>query len=194
MLMLLLALAFFILMLSNTDQFTPHECADNTAFGANLITVLSSLSMNIDDYGFYNASAGQYPDIVYASALCRGDVQLSECRECVYNASVDLQKSCPYPNQATAYGYFCTVRYSNETMFGVKAYSPPFLAWDESTIITRGSEWFRQGLIQLLDSIKVEAVYGGTRRKVAAREFHRPWFSDHFSPGSVLSGPNSERL
>jgi hypothetical protein len=47
------------------------------------------------DYGFYNFSAGEYPDKVNAIALCRGDISPEECRSCVNATSHDLLKGCP---------------------------------------------------------------------------------------------------
>nr|GMC78714.1 putative receptor-like protein kinase At4g00960 [Ipomoea batatas] len=57
---------------------TSGNYTQNSTYDNNLNTLLSSLSNNVDDYGFYNGSVGQGSDRASAIVLCRGDVELSD--------------------------------------------------------------------------------------------------------------------
>ena len=80
----LLFLGLFVILVSQT---TAHQCNNangnytiNSAYSANLETVLSNLISNTEiDYGFYNLSHGQNPDKVNALGMCRGDVKPARC-------------------------------------------------------------------------------------------------------------------
>ncbi|XP_073139410.1 cysteine-rich receptor-like protein kinase 8 isoform X2 [Henckelia pumila] len=139
---------------------------DFSTYKSNLETLLYSLPTKIDINGFYNASLGQNPDTVYASALCRGDVQLDACRECIQNTTNQLVES--YPNkQAVIWKDFCTLRYSNESMFGILAESPEIYVWSMGSI-SSNPHHFMEDVYRLLDNISMEAAERGCLRKVAA--------------------------
>ena len=56
----------------------------NSTNRANLDGLLTSIIKNTKiDYGFYNFSAGESPDKVYAIALCIGDASPNECLSCI---------------------------------------------------------------------------------------------------------------
>nr|TKR66467.1 hypothetical protein D5086_0000311570 [Populus alba] len=67
---------------------------------SNLQAVLSSLRLNASNVGFYNYSLGHEPDTVYGLYVCRGDVSLSLCRECIAKASCDFLQLCPNSSDA----------------------------------------------------------------------------------------------
>ncbi|KAL1537397.1 non-specific serine/threonine protein kinase [Salvia divinorum] len=60
----------------------------NSTYAVNLNSTLTvtDLSRNVIDTGFFNASTGNGTDTANAAVLCRGDVQISECRDCVGEA------------------------------------------------------------------------------------------------------------
>ncbi|XP_019261042.1 PREDICTED: cysteine-rich receptor-like protein kinase 10 [Nicotiana attenuata] len=81
----------------NNNNYT-----ENSTYHNNLNKLLSSLSSNMDKYGFYNASIGQNTDMVSAIVLCRGDVELLEaCRTCVSNVVQNLTQLCPNQKEAS---------------------------------------------------------------------------------------------
>ena len=89
-----------------------------TTYALNLNNTLTDLSRNVVDTGFYNASSGNGTDTANAAVLCRGDVQLSECRTCIGEAREELLRSCPYQKQAIRWDERCMVRYSNASFYG----------------------------------------------------------------------------
>ncbi|CAN6168291.1 unnamed protein product [Urochloa humidicola] len=60
-----------------------------------------------------NATIGVVPDMIYALAFCRGDVNSSACRECLTAAFMDAQQLCAYNKDATIFYDPCFLRYSN---------------------------------------------------------------------------------
>ncbi|XP_073137262.1 cysteine-rich receptor-like protein kinase 15 [Henckelia pumila] len=129
-------------------------------------TLLSSLASNVDINGFYNASAGQGPDTVYAAALCRGDIQQEECRSCIQNATAELVNECQNYKQAVQWNELCTVRYSNESIYGILKTSPGWVWW--SLTNASSPEQFMSDVVRLEDDLLVQAANGGSLRKVAA--------------------------
>ncbi|XP_042027589.1 putative receptor-like protein kinase At4g00960 [Salvia splendens] len=182
-----LLLGLFVLLIPRdlcAQDFSRATCGSNgnytsnSAYSANLDTALSSLSTNIDNDGFYNASTGQGPDRVNAVALCRGDVQLYTCRECVQNGVSRLGDSCPVQKQAVFWDEFCTLRYSNATVYGAVATSPGYYLWNVNNVTSPAQ--FKEDLRTLLDDLRRRAAGGSSTRKVAAGNVTGPDFQTIF--------------
>ena len=102
---------------TNTDNYT-----SNSTYRANLDGLLTSIIYNTKiDYGFYNFSAGESPDKVYAIALCTGDASPSECRSCINESRYDLLQACPNQKEAInwAWDKKCLIRYSYKSIFNI---------------------------------------------------------------------------
>ncbi|KAL1537392.1 non-specific serine/threonine protein kinase [Salvia divinorum] len=176
----------FLVLLMQTDLLALGQTVcgsngnytSNTAYGANLNTTLSSLSTDIDNDGFYNASAGQGPDRVNAVALCKGDVQLDACRECVQRNSAGLVEACPVQKQAIGWDEFCTIRYSNATVYGALATVPA--VYLRNRLNVTNPEQFKADLRALLDDLRRRAAAGSSTRKVAGGNATGPDFQTIF--------------
>ena len=153
--------------------------SSNSAYSANLNTTLSSLYTNIDNDGFYNASIGQGADTVNALALCRGDVQLNECRDCVQKAGSNLVDSCPVQKQAFGWEENCTLRYSNATVYASLATAPAYYVISPQNVTS--PDRFREALRVLLDDLRGRATGGSSARKVAAGYTTGPDYQTIFS-------------
>jgi hypothetical protein len=124
----------FILVQAVTPTVAQHVCSggnytSNSTYEANLNSLMASMSSNTEiDYGFYNFSAGEYPDKVNAIALCGGDISTDECRSCVNSTSYDLLHTwCPNQKEAVIWPGNCMVRYSYRNIFGLMESNPPSL-------------------------------------------------------------------
>ncbi|KAG8382558.1 hypothetical protein BUALT_Bualt05G0089900 [Buddleja alternifolia] len=148
--------------------------ASNSTYSHNLNTIFSSLSSNMSPQGFHNASLGQNPDRVNVIALCRADVQPDACRSCVHNATIELLHSCPYQRQAIMYRQFCTLRYSDDSIFGNMASSPPAIFYNVANVTS--PQLFNDDLRALLDQLRGQAASGGSLIKVAAGDRAAPDF------------------
>ncbi|KAG6394043.1 hypothetical protein SASPL_144620 [Salvia splendens] len=141
-------------------------CGSNgnyTTNSADLNTALSSLSTNIDNDGFYNASTGQGPNRVNAVALCRGDVQLNACRK---PATISWSRA----RFRREPGGMNSARYdTHETVYGAAANSPRY-SFSNVLNVTSPAQ-FRADLRKLLDDLRGRAAVGSSTRK--RRSHHR---------------------
>ncbi|XP_022886512.1 putative receptor-like protein kinase At4g00960 [Olea europaea var. sylvestris] len=149
-----------------------YKCLDNgnytssSTYKTNLDTLLSTVSPNIDNNGFYNASTGENSDRVNVIALCRADLQPYQCHDYVKNATVEILKKCPNQKQAFLWHEFCMVRYSNETIFRTPAYDPFDFGYSEEKVTNLDK--FYQELNILLDSLRNQTAYNSSPKKFAA--------------------------
>ncbi|KAI8005088.1 Cysteine-rich receptor-like protein kinase 17 [Camellia lanceoleosa] len=71
---------------------SPTNYTPNSRFGNNLKILLESLSSNTPlNQGFNSIAIGNNTDQVYGQALCRGDVTPEVCRDCIKNASQEIE-------------------------------------------------------------------------------------------------------
>ncbi|KAJ6333349.1 hypothetical protein OIU77_009255 [Salix suchowensis] len=179
-LVLLLSLLYILLLQPSLTaaqpNFTRHSCNFNNVsnsnytadsnFHRNLNSVLSSIASATQiDYGFYNLSAGEVPERVYAFALCRGDVAVDVCRSCVNNSTRKILEVCP--NTMDVFGVYelCMIRYSNSSMFGVVDDNYFFDEENEQNVFD--VTLFNQALETLLGRLIPRAASGNSFKKFA---------------------------
>lgn len=148
---------------TNTTAYT-----SNSAFGANLKTLLSALSNATTATGFYNSTAGNSSsDRVYGLFLCRGDVSPQACRQCVANASVDLVRLCPTQREAIVWYDDCLLRYSNQSVFSNQVVISMSNTQD---IGTSSLTQFKQVVDESLGDIANQAARNQSGRKFATKD------------------------
>ncbi|KAL0409307.1 UNVERIFIED_CONTAM: Cysteine-rich receptor-like protein kinase [Sesamum radiatum] len=177
-------LPLILLFLTNLSDFVTAQnywCYNdgnytaNSTYSTNLNTLLSSLSSNMDDSGFYNASQGEAaPDRANALALCRADIQLESCRGCVQNATIQLLNLCPQRKHAILWRDVCVLHYSNVSLFGNRADSPIIMGWDTANVSSPVQ--FKESLRTVVDALTIQAASGGSLMKVAAGNHTAPDF------------------
>ncbi|XP_052874556.1 cysteine-rich repeat secretory protein 38-like [Gossypium arboreum] len=97
------------------DVYFVHNCSEtsgnytaNSPYETNLNTIISRFATLTDfNYGFFNLSAGERPDKVYSTALCRGDMNQADCNTCLNYTATELKQFCPRNKAATAWSQFC---------------------------------------------------------------------------------------
>ncbi|KAG9145668.1 hypothetical protein Leryth_018721 [Lithospermum erythrorhizon] len=170
-LILLHVLIHFVGFSKGQPDFLGHYClpdgnfTENSSFKANLDSLLSTLSPNIQENGFYNASQGQNTDQANAIALCRGDVQLDTCRSCVTNATQKLVQDCPTQVSAIGWYDFCMVRYSNSSIVG--RVDTRFSLQGRNPTNVSDVDRFNGVLQSLFDNLRGRAAFEGPLRKYA---------------------------
>ncbi|KAL7142000.1 hypothetical protein ABFS83_08G093000 [Erythranthe nasuta] len=176
-----MSLVFRFLILANLLASVQSICLNdkgnyttNSKYMSNLNVVLSFLPIGLTSTGFYNKSFGLNPDRANAAVLCRGDVELDECRTCLRDITAKLLKSCPNQKQAVEWEDHCMLRYSNETMFGVLATFPGL--WWRNFYNATSPDRFKEDLRTLIDGLRIKAAAGGDKRKVAAGNIKAPDF------------------
>ncbi|XP_052874558.1 cysteine-rich repeat secretory protein 29-like [Gossypium arboreum] len=142
----LLSLAAFTL----SDVYFERNCSDangnytpNSAYQTNLNAIISQFpTLTNFNYGFFNLSAGESPNKVYSSALCRGDLTQDRCYSCLNYTATELERLCPWNKAA--------------------------IAWSEICLNASNPVQFNQALNDLLNELSAKAASGGPLRKYAA--------------------------
>ncbi|GJN11525.1 hypothetical protein PR202_ga29724 [Eleusine coracana subsp. coracana] len=88
----------------------------NSPYQANVQRLASTLPRKASSSPtlFATSQTGAIPDVVYALALCRGDVNASTCESCVAAAFQDAQNLCAFNQDTTVFYDLCLLRYSNK--------------------------------------------------------------------------------
>ncbi|KAF8030657.1 hypothetical protein BT93_E2946 [Corymbia citriodora subsp. variegata] len=150
----------------NTTLFTP-----NSTYQSNLNTLLSSLfSAAADTAGsFANATVGQNPpDQVYGLFLCRGDVNIATCSDCVATGKQDILHRCPNRRVSMIWYDECMLRYSDESIHSVMEQVPSFTTYRTGNI--NDPTRLMQVLGETMDDIAARASVSKSGKKVAVAE------------------------
>ncbi|KAJ0102179.1 hypothetical protein Patl1_03699 [Pistacia atlantica] len=138
--------SFVIGLTSAADPtYLYHSCPNTTTFNSNstyksnLNFLLSSIVSNATrsngfSAGFYNVTAGQEPDKVYALFLCRGDVTPTTCQGCVNFATSDILRRCPVEAESIIWYDECLLRYSGASIFSTMASSPSIIMYNLNNV------------------------------------------------------------
>nr|CAD1819182.1 unnamed protein product [Ananas comosus var. bracteatus] len=145
-LLLISLLCCLPLLLHGGDDDSPLDqiCGDtgnytaNSTYESNLRQLLPYLSSVASvSHGFSDASTGESLGQVFGLALCRGDVNTTDCRTCLHGASSDILQLCPYDKTAVIWYDDCLLTYSNQNFTSAFNYSEQVLIWNTQNI-TRG--------------------------------------------------------
>ncbi|KAG6407561.1 hypothetical protein SASPL_130553 [Salvia splendens] len=216
-------LLFILAILSRAVTAQNYGCfsgnyTTNGTYSTNLNSIITSFPLNIQDNGFYNGTAGQAPDRAYATALCRTDFQLEECRTCLRDAAPELLRLCPNRRQGILFSDKCTLNYSDESLADGAA-TDGYTILIRSPQTARNPEQFNQvtenrmqkikdncklnhyifqhqKLWGLLKDLRTQAATGGPLMKTAAGNETGPSFQDIFALvqcGADLSEAGCER-
>ncbi|XP_031277417.1 cysteine-rich receptor-like protein kinase 10 isoform X2 [Pistacia vera] len=144
--LVLYVVSFVIGLTSAADPtYLYHSCPNTTTFNSNstyksnLNFLLSSIVSNATrsngfSAGFYNVTAGQEPDKVYALFLCRGDVTPTTCQGCVNFATSDILRRCPVEAESIIWYDECLLRYSGASIFSTMASSPSIIMYNLNNV------------------------------------------------------------
>ncbi|KAB1199563.1 Cysteine-rich receptor-like protein kinase 10 [Morella rubra] len=160
-------------------SFCSNENGNYTSkstYEANLDHVLSSISSNTNiDNGFYPSSYGQDPDKVYAIGFCRGDLKPDVCRSCISDSVVPLIQLCPTQKEAIGWHDYCSLRFSDRSMFGIAESVPNFYTWNTKNV--SDIDGYNEALKTLFDNMISEAAASSSFRKFAKTKAVAPDFS-----------------
>ncbi|XP_077219502.1 cysteine-rich receptor-like protein kinase 7 [Tasmannia lanceolata] len=102
----------------NNFNCSGDDYAQNSTFQTNLKILFSTLISNAPSSLFFNATAGDGPNLVYGLALCRGDITVNQCRTCIETASTQIVSICPYKTESIVWYIYCQLRYSDQNFVG----------------------------------------------------------------------------
>nr|XP_043625626.1 cysteine-rich repeat secretory protein 38-like [Erigeron canadensis] len=179
--------------LAQPADFIAYACENasnytrNSTYERNLDSALSALPSTNSGFGFFNFSAGQGNDIVNSVALCRGDVNSTECRSCLNDSMIKIRSSCPNKKEATGYYDSCLLYYSNQTILQQTGFKFGRILFNTQN--TSDVNQFNSVLRPLLADLRTKAAAGGPQRKFAtANNATGPGFSTIY--GLVQCIPN----
>ncbi|CAM8985924.1 unnamed protein product [Rhodiola kirilowii] len=153
------------------ELYLSHKCSTsgnytgNGTYRTNLNAALTALSSNTDvAFGYYNLSVGQNGDKVTIRALCRGDISLTACRNCLNFSTSEILQLCPTQKEAIVWYNLCMLQYSNRSISGYSKY-PNFVINGTQNYTT--VPLFSEQLSSLLNTLRDEAASGNSTRKFA---------------------------
>ncbi|KAK6932388.1 Gnk2-homologous domain [Dillenia turbinata] len=132
----------------------------NSAYNANLNLLLPTLPSQASLKSFYSTTTGEGVDKVYALFLCRGDITLQVCHDCIYDAAQNITQQCPLQKVAVIYYEECLLRYSNNSIVGIlNEQDEDGVHWSSSDTVTNITD-FNQKLSATMKGLFREAAYG----------------------------------
>ncbi|CAH9059510.1 unnamed protein product [Cuscuta europaea] len=142
----------------------------NSTYQNNLNRLLSSLSNGLNEYGFYNGSVGQDPDKANAVVLCRGDIDIETCRNCVTDGAQRMTALCPVQEEAFRWYNVCSIYYSgDDSTIGSVRTTPNIVQYSNIFVsLMINPTRFNQYLKSLVDGLTRNAANGGPFVKFAA--------------------------
>ncbi|KAG5536463.1 hypothetical protein RHGRI_024031 [Rhododendron griersonianum] len=136
-----------------------YECSATTIsnpngpYKKNFNKLLSYLNYTTPMTGFINGSVGLSPNQVYGLALCRGDINSTDCKACV--SQTEIQQLCPSKVEAIIWYEYCLLRYSNLNFFGQVDFSEAFYYPYYNNV--SDPAYFDGKVVELLDQLEGEA-------------------------------------
>ncbi|GAB4842813.1 hypothetical protein Ancab_012792 [Ancistrocladus abbreviatus] len=105
------------------DDHLFHFCSSDgtftngSSYADNLCTLENSLNYTTPWLGFGIGAVG-VQDPAYGLALCRGDVDVDDCRTCVVKAITETRNLCPNNKGAIIWYDYCLLKYLDQDFFG----------------------------------------------------------------------------
>ena len=126
----------------NEDRvyFEHQNCSANislpSTYQNNLITLFSSFTSNASAKLFYNTTILGGNSSVYGMFMCRGDIPLRLCKQCVGNATQKLSTDpeCNHSIEGFMWYAECKLRYSNVSFFSIVATSPEYALFNNNNV------------------------------------------------------------
>ncbi|XP_013598684.1 PREDICTED: cysteine-rich receptor-like protein kinase 19 [Brassica oleracea var. oleracea] len=192
---------FFLALLASLGSYAQqqdptyiyHVCPNtttylkNSTYSSNVRTLLSDLSsnsrsLNSFSIGSYRTAVGQIPDLVFGLFLCRGDLSLEVCSNCVVFAANDTQYRCPEEKTGLIWYNECMLRYTDQNIFDESSLqngTNGLIMWNTQNVSESQSNRFRGVVLSVMNKCANEAA--NSSRKFAVNK-------SNFTPIETLYG------
>jgi len=157
-------------------NYCPTNASYNSSatFETNLKFLLESLVSNISQSdGSYSSAMGLGTTSVASGYfLCRGDVSMATCNDCITTAATEITQLCPNKTESVIWYDECTLRFTN-TYFDPASTEPGASLSNGQNISASDLGSFNRTLFGLLDDLVEESASSNSARKFATgdREF-----------------------
>ncbi|CAO2842630.1 unnamed protein product [Amaranthus hypochondriacus] len=157
------------LLLSSQFQLFDEFCVDesgkfttNSFYQTNLNLLLSSLKNRSSSSLFDTHIVGERTtDRIYGLYMCRGDLDLQQCHDCVESSSLTIIQTCPVQKEAISWYLQCMIRYSNRDIFSTVEISPLSYAWSLQNVSNRVR--FRAEISKLVVGLVRQTAYNSSK-------------------------------
>ncbi|XP_057538229.1 putative cysteine-rich repeat secretory protein 7 [Amaranthus tricolor] len=140
-----------------SGKFTPNSFYQN-----NLNLLLSSLKNKSSSSLFDTHIVGQgTTNQIYGLYMCRGDLDLQQCHDCVGSSSLTIIQTCPVQKEAISWYLQCMIRYSNLDIFSTVEISPLSYAWRPQNVSNR--VLFRAEISKLMVGLVGQTAYNTSK-------------------------------
>ncbi|KAJ1291262.1 hypothetical protein BS78_02G303500 [Paspalum vaginatum] len=114
---------------------------------------------------FATAVVGTVPEQLWAMGLCRGDINATDCFNCLSLAFPDLQNDCSYINNAVIYYDTCMLHYSiNQLLPPEDDYSSSTYYINSNENVTSDAGQFNRLVAVLMNATADYAAHNSSRR------------------------------
>ncbi|WVY96351.1 hypothetical protein V8G54_028502 [Vigna mungo] len=157
-------------------NYCPTNASYNSTatFENNLKFLLQSLVSNVSESdGSYSTFMGLgSANVASGSLLCRGDVSLATCNDCITTAATEITQLCPNKTESIIWYDECMIRFTN-TYFNPVSIEPGASLSNDENISASDLVSFNSTLFGLLDDLVEETASSNSVRKFATgdREF-----------------------
>ncbi|KAL2931634.1 putative cysteine-rich repeat secretory protein 5 [Bienertia sinuspersici] len=117
---------------------------------------------------FNNATFGEEINQTYGLFMCRGDLNATQCYDCVVEATKTIFDKCPTQKEALVWFNECMIRYSNRNIFSLYEEAPMVYSW--SSINVSNPQVFGEVYATTVDGLIMEAAYDTSSGGYAAGE------------------------
>lgn len=120
----LICFSLLLLQLTLATDPTVSSCSSSANFSANgpynqnLNNLTSYLDAQTPLTGFGSGSIGLNQSQVTGLALCRGDINSTDCQTCVDGAIIQVENICPFKEAGFVWYDYCQLKYSNLDFLG----------------------------------------------------------------------------
>ncbi|WVZ66198.1 hypothetical protein U9M48_015456 [Paspalum notatum var. saurae] len=159
------------LLLPGATGYPWPFCGDSTfkangTYQANLNAAAAALPKNASASPdlFATAVVGAVPEQLWAMGLCRGDINSTECFNCLTQAFQDLPNDCSYINNAAIYYDTCMLHYSINQQLPVDDDSGYTYGINYNGNVTSDAGRFNRLVAVLLNATADYAAHNSSRR------------------------------
>nr|KYP75226.1 Cysteine-rich receptor-like protein kinase 25 [Cajanus cajan] len=162
---------------SATPIYNANYCPSNASyqsnatFEANLRVLLASLVSNVSnsDGSYYSAMGMGTTSVANGQFLCRGDLSIATCQDCITTAATEIRRRCPNKTESVIWYDECTLRFTN-LYFAPTTVFPGAMLPDDKNISASDMDSFNRTLFGLLNDLVEETANSHSARKFSAGE------------------------
>lgn len=155
-------LSFALLLQLAASYNTLYQCSGtnisaNGLYSKNLNNLLTYLDLKTPLTGFGSGSLGLNQSQAYGLALCRGDLNTTDCKACVDTAIKRIQTICQFTEAIIWYDY-CQLKYSDLDFLG-EIDEQNWFSFVEPTNVNN-PVYFNEKVLELLTNLTEKASFG----------------------------------